>query len=284
MQRPATLTLSAGLALLASLGCSSPSDPAGAPRIEPATCEAPGYQVEREAVTINRVRASIRLPSGEFAVGLDIQVCGINNCTPGKTRDQGEVDVSLSTPLVLPALKYGDGFDFAELAAPLGSEAQQDLGELVALPLPALSDGAEFPKSGKLSNGDLTLELASNSSVEHDILVYRDEELVFRSVAIPVADSQQALPKSFGFELAYGLAPLGTTFCPPAKLSLKNTEHWPAGADVEVFVQGLNVNEEWAPYATWLQVAEARVSSDGSRIDTVSGGIPILSSLALRRK
>jgi len=33
-----------------------------------------------------------------------------------------------------------------------------------------------------------------------------------------------------------------------------------------------------------VQVAEGSVSSDGSRIDTTRGGIPILSSLALRRK
>jgi len=80
------------------------------------------------------------------------------------------------------------------------------------------------------------------------------------------------------------LAPLGTTFCPPAGLSLKNTPEWSAGTEVEVFVQGLNVNEKWAPYGTWVKVAEARVSSDGSSIDTTSGGIPILSSIALSRK
>ena len=92
------------------------------------------------------------------------------------------------------------------------------------------------------------------------------------------------MPPSFGFELAYGLAPLGTTFCPAAKLSLKNTLDWPPGTDVEVFVQGLDVSEKWAPYGSWLEVAEARVSSDGKSIDTTSGGIPILSSIALRRK
>jgi hypothetical protein len=99
-----------------------------------------------------------------------------------------------------------------------------------------------------------------------------------------VAESRQALPESFGFELAYGLAPLGTTFCPPAKISLKNTLDWSPGTEVEVFVQGLDVTEKWAPYATWLMVGEARVSSDGSSIDSTSGGIPILSSIALRRK
>lgn len=286
MQRPTPLTLAAGFALLASFGCSSSSDEPSDQHVEPVVCEAPGYQREAEEVTIEQVTATIRVPNGELAVHLPVQVCGINNCIVDYTGDNGELNVTPGpeTPLVLPALKYGDGFDFAELAVPLGSEPKQDLGDLVALPLPAF-EGAEFPKSGKVSHGDLTLELAKNGSFEHDTLTYSDEsQLVFRSVPVPVAESEQALPPSFGFELAYGVAPLGTTFCPPARLSVKNTAEWEPGTEVEVFVQGLDVSEKWAPYADWLQVAEARVSADGRSIDTTSGGIPILSSIALRRK
>ena len=286
MQRATTLTLSAGLGLLATFGCSSSSDPAKVTHTPPpAVCEPPGYPTEGEPVAITRVRASIRLPSGEIAAHLPVQVCGLNNCIVDESNESGTVNVALGgPPLVLAALKYGDGFDFAELAAQLGSEPTQDLGELVALPLPTFAEGAKFPKSGAVTNGDLTLQLDSAGSFEHDILAYSDDELVFRTVPVPIADSQQALPPSFGFELAYGVAPLGTTFCPAAKLSVKNSAHWAPGTEVEVFVQGLDVTEKWAPYGTWLQVAEARVSSDGSRIDTTSGGIPILTSIALRRK
>jgi hypothetical protein len=223
------------------------------------------------------------LPSGEAAADLPVQVCGLNACLTYNASPSGALNVKPKQSLVLPAFKYGDGFDFAELAVPL-AQAEQDLGELIALPLPPLAQGVKFPKSGAVTSGDLTLVLASNGSVAHDTLTYHDDELVLRSVAVPVADSAQALPPSFGFELAYGLAPLGSTFCPPAKLSLKNTLNWAPGSEVEVFVQGLDVSEKWAPYGTWLQVAEGRVSSDGKSIDTTSGGIPILSSIALRRK
>jgi len=280
MQRPTTLTLSVGLTLLAGVGCGSTGESA----TPLAVCEAPGYHSDGEPVRIDRVKVSVRLPSGEAVADLQVQVCGLDACVPYTTDPSGVLNAAPQTSMLRPALKYGDGFDFAELAAPLGSETRQDLGELVALPLPTLAEGAEFPKSGSLTNGDLTLQLAANGSFEHDILTYREDEWVFRSVAIPVADSAQALPESFGFERAYGVAPLGTTFCPPAKLSLKNTDNWPPGTEVEVFVQGLDVSEEWAPYGTWLLVAEARVSSDGRSIDTTSGGIPILSSIALRRK
>ncbi|HEY0466526.1 MAG TPA: hypothetical protein VGC79_20095 [Polyangiaceae bacterium] len=282
MQRPTTLTLAAGLALWASFGCSSTDeDVSSAP---PPVCEAPGYSVDTRAITVNQVRATLSVPSGEPAAALPVQVCGINVCLTYNANASGALDVKPHQSMVLPALKYGDGFDFAELAAPL-TEAEQDLGELIALPLPPLSEGSKFPKSGALSNGDLTLHLDAHGSFEHDLLTYSDDaELVFRSVAVPIAQSPQALPKSLGFELAYGLAPLGTTFCPAAKISLKNTLDWAPGTEVEVFVQGLDVSEKWAPYGSWLQVAEARVSDDGKSIDTTDGGIPILSSIALRRK
>ena len=278
-----SLVLAAGLMLLGSLGCSSSSEPASASA--PLVCDPPGYHVESAPVTIDQVRATLRVPSGEAAASLPVQVCGTNVCLNYQADANGVLNVFPRTSLVLPAFKYGDGFDFAELAVALGADPKQDLGELVALPLPVLSDGSKFPKSGALVNGDLTLHLDSQGSFQHDILTYNDDSLlVFRSVAIPIEQSVQALDPSFGFDLAYGLAPLGTTFCPPAKLSLKNNAQWAPGTEVEIFVQGLDVSEKWAPYGTWVQVAEGSVSSDGSRIDTTSGGIPILSSLALRRK
>lgn len=284
MPRPTTTLLLPLIALSALVGCSSTSDATsqGTPTL--AVCEAPGYYVEAEATRIDQVSAALTLPSGEVAAGLPVQVCGIDVCLNYKANQSGVLNVMPRQSLVRPSLKYGDGFDYAELAVPL-ADAKQDLGALVALPLPPLAEGAAFPKSGPVTNGDVTLELASNGKVEHDILTYSEEsERVFRSVAVPVADSEQALPPSFGFELAFGLSPLGTTFCPPAGLSLKNTPDWAPGTEVEVFVQGLDVSENWAPYGTWVSVAEARVSSDGQTIETTSGGIPILSSIALRRK
>jgi len=284
MQRPAASIFFAFPALFAAWGCSSSSSDApssGSPM--PAVCEAPGYYVEADSTPIKQVTAKLLLPSGEAAAALPVQVCGIDTCLKYNANQSGVLNVTVQDSLVRPALKYGDGFDFAELAIPLG-EGTQNLGELVALPLPPYAEGAKFPKSGPVTSGDVTLKLASNATVEHDSLTYSDpSELVFRSVEVPIAESEKALPPSFGFELAYGLAPLGSTFCPAAELSLENTLAWAPGTEVEVFVQGLDVAENWAPYGTWQPVAEARVSSDGKTIDTTSGGIPILSSIALRR-
>ena len=248
-------------------------------------CAAPGFHVDGTAVTINHVSATLRDPSGAAVEDLAVQVCGLDQCFTGRTDASGKTNVVPQTSLKLPAFKYGDGFEFAELAVLLGDAANQELGELVALPLPAYSAGAVFPKRGSVENGDLTLQISDDTRIDHDVLTYAEEtERVFRSVPIPLQQSKAALDPSFGFELAYGVAPLGTTFCPPARLSLKNSAGWPAESEVEVYIQGLDTSEKWAPYGSWVKVADARVSSDASSIETNSGGIPILSSIALRRK
>lgn len=285
MHRPTTLTFCAFFAVFAAFGCGSTSDPPSKPAdTTPAVCTKPDYHVDADPIQLPKVHASVTLPTGEAATDLLMQVCGIDQCLRYHTNQSGVLSVVPSQKVERPSLKYGDGFDFAELAIPL-DEQNTDVGDLIALPLPALEEGAEFPKSGPVTYGDVTLQLEERSKVVHDELTYSDpSELVFRSVAVPVSDSPQALPPDFGFELAYGLAPLGSTFCPAAKVSLKNTLSWAPGTEAEIFIQGLDVSEDWAPYGTWLKVAEASVSSDGTSIDTTSGGIPILSSIAVRRK
>jgi hypothetical protein len=291
MRLPRSIAALAWLSLAALQGCSSskPLDgsngaaagASGAGNAE--QCTPPGYHVDSDAIEVDEVQAVLHDPSGAAAANLPIQVCGTNTCTYGFSSDKGVVDSTEHAMLVLPAFKYGDGLDFAELAVPI-TQSKQDLGDIVVLPLPDYADGAAFPKSGAMTNGDLTLFIDKNTTVTQNVLSYEDSQQVFRSVAIPVADSGQALDPSFGFELAYAVAPLDTLFCPPARLSLKNTPNWDPGSEVEVFIQGLDADEGWAPYRSWVKVADASVSSDGSSIDTTSGGIPILSSIAVRRK
>jgi hypothetical protein len=276
-----SLILAFGLSTFTGCSSSKPlvSDPT------PAVCSAPGYHVDSNAVTVDRIDATLKDPNGVAVANLPVQVCGINQCFTGSTNAAGKTSVTPHSALERAVFKYGDGFDFGELGVLLGSAPSQDLGELVALPLPAYADGAVFPKSGKVKNGDVTLFVDSGSTVVHDVLTYSDDaELVFRSTPVPIAQSAQALDPSLGFELAYALAPLGSTFCPPARVSLDNALGWEPATEVELFVQGLDVNEEWAPYGGWLKVGEGSVSSDGSSIDTTSGGVPILSSIAVRRK
>jgi hypothetical protein len=282
-----SLALAFGLSTLAGCSSSKPLTP-GVPltsEVPPAVCSGTGSHGDSASVMIDQVDATLKDPSGAPVVNLPVQVCGINQCVNGSTNAAGKTSVAPHSAFERPAFKYGDGFDFGELAVLLSGAPSQNLGELVALPLPAYADGAVFPKSGPVKSGDLTLFVDSGTTVVHDRLSYSDDaELVLRSTAVPVAQSSQALDLGFGFELAYAVAPIGTTFCPAARISVRNSLAWAPGTEVELFVQGLAVSEEWAAYGTWSKVGEASVSSDGSSIDTTSGGIPILSAIAVRRK
>ncbi len=286
--RPAHLSLGhASLSLLLLFGCSSSklSSDGSTSVGTPVVCNAPGYSTDSAPVTINEVDALLRDPTGVAVSNLPVQVCGTDQCFNGSSGKDGKTVVQPHSKLTQAAFKYGDGFDFAELAAPLSTQATQDLGNIVALPLPDVANGAAFPKSGTVTNGDVTLSLAKGTQTVHDTLTYEDTaDLVFRTVQIPIADSSAALDPSFKFELGYAVAPLGTTFCPAAQLSLKNSLNWDPGTEVEVFIQGLIAEQDWAPYGTWVKVADGSVNADGSSIDTTSGGIPILSSVAVRRK
>src|SRR4051812_22010664 len=156
MHRPTTLTLCSLFALFAASGCGSTSDDVGQPDSTPAVCEAPGYHVDSEPIDVKQVRATLEVPSGDPAADLPVQVCGIDACLKFNADVNGVLSVSPAQKMLEPAFKYGDGFDYAELAAPLTAN-NQDLGKIIALPLPALAEGTKFPKSGTVTNGDVTL-------------------------------------------------------------------------------------------------------------------------------
>ena len=270
---------------LAEAGSGGASSASGGATGGSATCAAPGYHTDAAATEIDEVDAQIDDPSGNAVPNLLVQVCGLDICVNGTSNGAGKTSVAPGVKLESPAFKYGDGFDFAKLAAALGPEATQDLGDIIALPLPSDADGAAFTTSGAVTNGDVSLILADDTDVAHDLLTYSDaKDRVFRSVQIPLAQSTHAADPSLGLELAYALAPVSTVLCPAAGLRVRNSLAWPPGTAVEVFIQGLEVDEKWAPYAAWVKVADGSVSADGASIETTSGGIPILSSIALRRK
>ncbi|MEO6598496.1 MAG: hypothetical protein ABIQ16_01395, partial [Polyangiaceae bacterium] len=135
------------LSLISLLGCSSSgpriTDPAGgnggggygSAGAGP-VCTPPGYHVDAEALPLAQVSATLVDPSGEALGHVYVQVCGINQCYTGFSDPGGKTVVTVDEPLVLPAFKYGDGYEFAELAAPLGAERDQDVGRIVAVPLP----------------------------------------------------------------------------------------------------------------------------------------------------
>ncbi|HEY2410351.1 MAG TPA: hypothetical protein VGI10_30305 [Polyangiaceae bacterium] len=249
------------------------------------TCPGPGYHVDAGAIALVSVGALLTDSAHAPLAGVPVQVCGLDVCFYGTSIASGRADVSLNMSLERPAYKYGDGFEYAKLAVLLpATPPSQDLGSIVALRLPSYAEGSAFPASGSVTQGKVTLTLQAGTSVVHDVLTYSADQLVLRAVEIPLGDSTQAVDPSLGFARAYAVAPVATTFCPSAALSLPNADGWAVGSEAEIWIQGLEVDEEYAPYAAWTKVADAQVSADGSTIQTTSGGIPILSAIGVRKK
>jgi hypothetical protein len=250
----------------------------------------PGYHADSAPVVLASVSARISDAQGSPVANLPVQVCGLDLCINGQTDGQGRAAVSLGMPETLPAFKYGTGFDasagfeFAKFAVPLGATSTQDLGNITAVRLPDFAEGVPIT-TGEIQMGPVALEVASGTKVLHDLLTYTEDiELRFRSAEIPPDGSVPAVPASLGLSAAYALGPVGTRLCPPAGLSIENTLQWPPGTEVEFFLHGVEIDEEWAPYGGWAKIADGAVNAAGTRLESATGGLPILSAIGVRPK
>jgi hypothetical protein len=132
-----------------------------------------------------------------------------------------------------------------------------------------------------VSSGGVTLTLAANARVDVDFLTYENEsQQGFRAAALPEPALAQLKQ---GFVAGYALAPLETRICPSPALSLENSSALAAGTVLELFMLGLNVTEEWAPYGRWLKVGEGLVSDDGKTLEFPEG-VPLLTAIGVREK
>jgi hypothetical protein len=100
---------------------------------------------------------------------------------------------------------------------------------------------------------------------------------------VPLELAPEVIAQGPGFEIVYAATPNGTEFCPPAKVSIPNDNGWDAGTEVEVWLHGVDIEEEWAPYGGWALVSDARVTEDGTQIDTLDG-IRFFGVLGFKRK
>lgn len=214
-----------------------------------------------------------------------VNVCSFDLCIPGKVDEAGAAKVqnTLTGPgLRRPALTIGDGRSFLEIAYPLADAADQALGPVVAIRLPPVAQGVPIVTGGSTTAGGVTLVTASDTRVDHDELSYAPDQRGLRAVTL--AEVPAAIDPAEHLELIVGLAPQGTTFCPAASASFPNSRGWPAGTDVEILVQGVDLEQRFAPYGGWAKVSNARVTADGKAIVTSPGeGLPVLTVVGLRR-
>jgi hypothetical protein len=266
------------------LACSS--EPLDGDEAEPPECEAPEVEPSvAEPQYVGSVSATVLdvngdpLPSDPL-----VQVCGLDLCINAETASDGAVAVGVDQEMKLPALKFGDGLTSGKLALVLSPPTDEvEIGTVRTPVLPVSGD--EILAGKTVSSNGVELIVEEGAVVDFDTLVYQtDDEQAFRAAPLLADDAPDGFDQGFGFDLYFALAPLETEFCPPAGLSVPNLAELEPGAEVEFFIQGLEVDERHAPYAGFAQVAEGRVSDDGETIAIETGGLSALSLVAIREK
>lgn len=209
-----------------------------------------------------------------------VQVCGKDVCTQADVGKSGKLSETVGDRRDTPALKYGDGFEWAKLTTLL-SEGDNELGTLVTVRLPAFEDAAKLTPGGAASSGGVTLTLDASAHVDVNFLDYETEEQRgFRAAPLPAAALEQLAE---GFVQAYALSPLETQICPPPALRVENTSRLSPGTELELYLLGLDVEERFAPYAGWRKVGEGAVSADGETLEFPEG-VPVLTAVGVKVK
>lgn len=283
--------LAAGIAFALS-ACSSEelgdddagADPGGGGSGGEQRCEGPGYGELLEPQQVNAVSALLIDQNGEPVPDEDVQVCGTDICIKGRSSSQGGVQIAVEQRITKPALKYGEGKVNARFAWLLPDEPEIELGSLRTVRLPDLGAGEALVAGTSATSQGLTLAVPEGARVRFDTITFRTaDEKRLRAVRVP-PESAPAVLSEAGFDLVYAATPTDTTFCPPAALSIENTEGWAAGSAVEVWLHGVDIAEEWAPYGGFAKVSDARVSADGARIEAREPGLPMLGVLGFKLK
>jgi hypothetical protein len=262
-------------------GGSAGSGGKGTAGSKPARCpDGPFPKSTTEAVQVDQVSGQLVDEEGQPTPDAHLQVCAKNVCYDATLGSSAQFDESYDEEMDAPACKFGDGKGWGKLALALEG-GTSDVGTLTVVTLPSLAQGAELAAGVVASSGSVSLTLSDDARVEIDELTYEDEsEWVFRA-----APFSEAVLAELGqdFALGFSLAPHETVICPAPALSIENTADLEAGATLELFVHGLDVSEEWAPYAGWEKVGEGEVSEDGATLE-FPDGVPVLTAIGVREK
>ncbi len=279
-------------ALVSLVGCSGEESPplpdpnqggspsGGSGGMAVASCpDGPEPTTDTDTVRVGVVDGQIVDENGDTASAGLVQICGKNICINANVNDTGALHAVIDKDMDAPACKYGNGRTFGKLALPIGG-GDTDLGTLTTVHLPSFGEGMPLTPGETATSAGVSLTLTDNARVEIDTLTYEDEtEYGFRAALVP----DDALAKlDQGFVLAFTLAPLETRICPSPSLTIENSIGLTPGSALELFIHGLDVLEEWAPYAGWEKVGEGQVSDDGATLDFAQG-VPLLTAIGIRQ-
>jgi hypothetical protein len=249
-----------------------------------APCEGQSSPSER---CLRTVDVEVRDESGGPARDLPVACCGKNLCVYARTDESGAATIRVCHAMSAPALKLYGGRAYVSFAAPLARGG----GETPRVPAFRItrfpSSGAAFPTDAQpatLASNGVRLELTSGAQAKVSELDHPEpDDRLFRAARVPPEGiAEGLLPGDVRIDLVYGFAPQETKLDPGATVDLPNELAWPAGAPVDAYVHGVNVDDAVAPYGGWRYVSTGAVSTDGARIRV--SGVNALTLLGLRRK
>lgn len=267
-----------------SSSTAGPSSGSGTGGEAPSCPPGPGFGGGETSLAVDTVSALVVDEQGQGVPGLDVQVCGLDVCLLGETAADGSVTVApAGMSIEKPVFKYGDALTYPRFGVVI-EQGSVDLGPVVTSKLPAT--GAPLTPGGDVTSGDVTLTIAPDAVVEIDQLVYEAPETQgFRAVAIADIAGVPAVDPALGLELLYGVAPLETRICPAATVTIPNDKGWAPGAEVELWIHGLDISQGHAPYGGWAKASDGAVSADGATISTSAGqGLPVLTAFGVKLK
>jgi len=240
------------------------------------------------AVCVETLDVTLVDEQGAPIEGVIVYSCGTDICSePVPTDADGKAHIEVNAYMVKPAFKVLGAGKYISFAAPFPEgESKVTFPPTTLVAMPAEGVAFDIGNDQTLTSNGVTLEITGDTEVVIDDLTYPNEEdQLFKAVEIPVAKAPPiGTPEGGSLDALFGLAPIATTFDPPAKLSLPNTQNWPAGTKVRVFAHGVEIASEHAPYGGWGELeGDATVSEDGTSI-VLESGIPLLTTIGLRKE
>jgi hypothetical protein len=245
-------------------------------------CELPleGVTTNPQPTEVGEVRGTVVDLDGEPVGGSEVQVCGKDLCLYGDTESDGSFVVNNDSgqELDTPIVKAGDGIALAKIGYALPAD-----GEEVEAITAALVDSGTAMEGGAAAEADgVTLTIASDGAVGLNLLDFGDPgEDTFRAAVIP-QDQVDLVAPGEAFDMVVALGPHETVFCPPAQLTVPNDAGLEPGAEVDVFLYGLQIGDAFVAYGSWDRIAGGVVSDDGTTITTDAEAIPVLGPVAFR--
>jgi hypothetical protein len=248
-----------------------------------------GAEVDKNgtpAVCVQTVDADVISENGDPVVGFYAQVCASNLCKNTKSDEAGHLHFVLCKNMIAPAFKIPGKSKYGSVAIPV-TDPVSAMGTYKLVPLS--TGAAQLPpstdKDTTFSSGGAVLVVAAGTDVKINEVDHPEpDDQVFRAAYMPIESAPGLVESSPNLTLFYGLAPSGTKLSKGATLTLPNWNKWPAGAEVEFFVQGIDpagaLNQ---PAAQWMEAGSGRVSDDGKTV-SANQGIKFLSLVGARLK